>query len=297
VSAAEASTCHHREPGVPWLVDGTWPGDPGLPVVAGTAMEAVLGAGSAVGGPAAASGPGAGGPGAGGPGVGVPGAGGPGVGGPGAGGPGAGGPGAAGPGAGAPGGGSPGASPVEASGLATGGAWSTLDEQGRWLGSACWTARRLFEVVGQWSADEPCAPTAVLFSVAARLFAGHHDHLVERLPVLATVDPADLVTPPAGWARLCDELAAERQTLARLVGLARIVLPAMTVGHGRFLAEAGIAAAPVRWAVRHCFAECQATWTTVEAALIDHVTDVETAAVVAQRHTELVASTGVLRWP
>jgi hypothetical protein len=146
----------------------------------------------------------------------------------------------------------------------------SLDALGRWLGRARWVEHRLFEVVGAWAGDERCADAATLYSVLSRQCAAHAGDLADRLPVLATVDPDELTAAPAGWEELANRLAGAAATIDRLVGLGRVAAPRLTVGYGRWLAEAGPAEAAARQTVRRIFADWQAAWTTLEAAVLEH---------------------------
>ncbi|MEZ5145415.1 MAG: hypothetical protein R2726_23320 [Acidimicrobiales bacterium] len=94
-----------------------------------------------------------------------------------------------------------------------------------WVGAQVWVARRLFEVVGGWSADEADAEARVWFATVSRHVGWHAELLAELLPETVEHRPEPLVVEPeGGWGVVLAELALETGTVARLAGLVRVVL-------------------------------------------------------------------------
>ncbi|MCK4177130.1 hypothetical protein [Aciditerrimonas ferrireducens] len=161
------------------------------------------------------------------------------------------------------------------------GTWP-LAEQARFVGRTAWTLDRLFQVVGAFAADPVCDETAVAYAALARELAWHAQLLLERLPVLATLDPADLLVPDPRWAVALDGLAAlpPAPAVARLAGLARGVLPRLRVELAWALGAAG-ADGPLVRALRHVLVDLDPAHLVFEALCQRHQLDRASAEVAA----------------
>jgi len=123
-----------------------------------------------------------------------------------------------------------------------------------------WAERRLFEVLGGWSLDCPEPDVARHLAAQAHHHAWHASLWDERLPLLHDGDPADVV-PPGELVALYDGMAAPRDTLERLVGLARVVLPALLAGYDADRAAATpVADAPVLRALGLVITDVENDW-------------------------------------
>lgn len=159
---------------------------------------------------------------------------------------------------------------------------------GRAIGGARWVEHALFEVVGRWSADDPCPAAATLFAVLAPELAGHAALLADRLPVLAGVDPDELTVAPPGWTALTTALDTA-PSLARLAGLGRVVLPRLCVRYAQWLGSCGPSEASLRRALRGILADERHAWLAVEAVAEDLISDGTDAAAAARHVAELEA--------
>lgn len=123
-----------------------------------------------------------------------------------------------------------------------------LEATAAWAGGQAWVARRLFEVVGAWSADEADPAARSWFAELSRQQAWHGELFVGLLPTSVEHRPDDFVAAPdAGWPVVLDELAASAGSVERLAGLVRVVLAHLVVRHGEVLAATTDAAGgPVR---------------------------------------------------
>lgn len=177
------------------------------------------------------------------------------------------------------------------------------------VGAYRWVEHRLFEVLGAWSAREPEPEPATLFAVLSTQHAGHAERFAERLPVLATIDPATFSMAPAGWRTLLDEMASipgpwspaagssgssgglsqvpqgqaaggeamdglepgRWPTVARLVSLGRVVLPRLATAYARRLWWCTPSEAPLVPVLRSVLEDTRQAWLTVEAMVQDYL--------------------------
>lgn len=135
-----------------------------------------------------------------------------------------------------------------------------LRETARRLTRAAWLERRLFEIVGQWSADCPDADVARLFAVQSPHHAWRAALLEEHIPVLHDV-PAEELAPSASLVAFTDAVAASTGTLERLAGLTRVVLPELLGSYEEHLTLATeVADAPVLRVLRLVVIDEQDDW-------------------------------------
>ena len=120
-------------------------------------------------------------------------------------------------------------------------------------GHCRWLETRLFEVVGAWVAAEPDPAAKAMLSAHSLRHAWHAQVWHDRMPRVAHLD-VDVLTAPAGpgVAAVVDALAATTgadQTVERLAGLTRLVLPRLVAAYrARLEAAHPLADGPtVRW--------------------------------------------------
>ncbi|HEX2272501.1 MAG TPA: hypothetical protein VHG90_01340 [Acidimicrobiales bacterium] len=120
-------------------------------------------------------------------------------------------------------------------------------------GHSRWLETRLYEVLGAWVAVEPDPEVKSAFAAHSLRHAWHAEVWRERVPKVAHLD-ADALTVPAGEAvagmvGALEEAAGADQTIERLVGVARLVLPRLVAAYRvRLEAAHPLADGPtVRW--------------------------------------------------
>jgi hypothetical protein len=105
----------------------------------------------------------------------------------------------------------------------------TLDEGAALVGAHCWTERRLFETLGAWVGSTPDLDAKLTLDRHSQHHAWRAGQWWDRLPVLASVERADLVRPPSPkWALLVDALGSLDSPVARLAGAYRVALPRLS---------------------------------------------------------------------
>jgi hypothetical protein len=186
----------------------------------------------------------------------------------------------------------------------------TLDGLGRFAGACAWIERRLFEVVGGWVPTEAVPEAQVMFDVYSQQHAWHADLFSERVPALDSVDPTTLIVAPGAEVdQMFSSLAggagvqAAGGTLLRLVGLGRVVLPRLVVGHAVALRRASaVSEAPLRRCLRLVLRDETEQWQAVEAlieTLLRRPHDVAVVTAHQQQLEQLVAGSGagLVPWP
>jgi len=135
-----------------------------------------------------------------------------------------------------------------------------IRDTARQLARDAWIERRLFEILGAWSADCPEPDAARLLAEQSHHHAWHASLLEERQPVLHDLG-ADELAPPASLVALLDAVAAPTRTIERLTGLVRVVVPELLAGYEERLAVANpVADAPVARVLRLVVADEQEDW-------------------------------------
>lgn len=116
------------------------------------------------------------------------------------------------------------------------------------VGHDAWIERRLFEVLGAWTADSGSDEVTLHFDAASRRHGWHAQLCFERLPYLASVDAEALVVAPGPATEvLMDALGAVVGDVDRLQALYSVVLPEVVVRHRRLRDSAPtVSAASVR---------------------------------------------------
>ncbi|MFZ9628988.1 MAG: hypothetical protein ACO3C1_06510 [Ilumatobacteraceae bacterium] len=101
-----------------------------------------------------------------------------------------------------------------------------LRSTARRLGHYRWVEQRLFEMLGAWATSVPEALVAVRLGVHCHQHAWHVGLWRDRFPALHDLTPEQLtVAPDERVARFLDAVAEPDDTLARVVGVYRVVLP------------------------------------------------------------------------
>jgi hypothetical protein len=84
----------------------------------------------------------------------------------------------------------------------------TLEAAAALAGEHCWVERRLFELLGRWSAETRHAPSVLALDRHSQHAAWRAQQWWDRLPVLAQIDRDALVTPSPAWLALDDPALA-----------------------------------------------------------------------------------------
>ena len=135
-----------------------------------------------------------------------------------------------------------------------------IHDQARRLARYAWVERRLFEIVGAWSADECDADAVPLFAAEARHHAWRAAMLEELRPVLHDVDAATLM-PSADVVHAFVELARTSTTLERVTALDDVVLPRLLDRYDADLASGDpVADAPVLRVLRLLRQDANEDW-------------------------------------
>lgn len=107
-----------------------------------------------------------------------------------------------------------------------------VEASARRIGHAVWIDERLFEIVGSWITSTPEVELRERLAAHCHRHAAHAALWRERLPQATGVDGASMVTSPD---RAIDDalhlLATPADTLRRLVGLYRVVVPRLVAAH------------------------------------------------------------------
>ncbi len=115
----------------------------------------------------------------------------------------------------------------------------TLGETAQRAGHYEWTERRLFEVLGGWIATVPELDVKVRLSAQCHHHAWHAELWHQRLPALREMD-ADQPTGAPNEAMVAfmaavEGAAAPDQTLERLVGVYRVLVPELVAAYTHHL--------------------------------------------------------------
>ena len=175
----------------------------------------------------------------------------------------------------------------------------TLEDAAALAGNHCWAERRLFEVLGGWSAVTHSAGVTLALDRHAQHAAWRAEQWWDRLPVLAGVDRDALVAPGRAWGGLettaLDEIAAiqpappsgepgpdpdDDPTLGRadvpvLAVAYRVLLPRLVVAYARHLRlTTPVADGPAVRTLGHVRPDAAADWAEGEALLQERLVDV-----------------------
>jgi hypothetical protein len=145
---------------------------------------------------------------------------------------------------------------VSAEGAPTGGPSGLgIERTALLLGAYAWVEGRLFSVLGAWAAEEGDHSAVVLLDALSRQHAWHASLFTECLPKVPALAASSLAESPAApapsTAEVLDRLAVVGDSVERMAGLARVVLPRLVTGYRRHLATArSMSDAPVVRALR-----------------------------------------------
>jgi hypothetical protein len=108
----------------------------------------------------------------------------------------------------------------------------TLVETARRLGAYRWVELRLYEAMGAWVGSIPELEVRLAVGGACRAHAWHAEVWLERFPLMHDLDPATSTAPAdPSVARLLDAVAGATDTLERLVGTYRVVVPRLVAAY------------------------------------------------------------------
>lgn len=181
----------------------------------------------------------------------------------------------------------------------------TLAQAAERFGAYCWVERRLFELAGAWAAEATPPEVRIHLDVVSGQHGWHAGLWADRLPVLDGVDHDALIRPDGPGTALFDELSHQPDTMARLGGLYRVVVPRLIVTYDRHLRRARAAAdAPAVRALRLVLRDEVEEWLAGEALLEQLLVRPEDAASVAAVQARLEGTvvaewggSGLLAWP
>jgi hypothetical protein len=148
----------------------------------------------------------------------------------------------------------------------------TLEEAAALAGGHCWVERRLFEVLGGWSAHTRGADATLALDRHAQHAAWRAAQWWDRLPVVAGIDREALVAPGRGWRALDSaETGHGEPATADVAVLAvayRVLLPRVVVGYARHLLRTSpLADGPVVRTLGQVRPDAAADWAEGEAVL------------------------------
>jgi hypothetical protein len=123
----------------------------------------------------------------------------------------------------------------------------TLEETARRLGCYRWVELRLYEAMGGWVGSIPELDVRLAVGGACRAHAWHAGVWLDRFPMVRELDIETATAPAvAAVAALLEAVAAPADTLERLVGAYRVVVPRLVAAYTAHLNHTSAAAdAPV----------------------------------------------------
>ncbi len=116
--------------------------------------------------------------------------------------------------------------------------WMDLQATARRAGAARWLDGRLFEVLGGWVPTVAEPEVKIAIATHAAHHGWHASLWDERLPTLHDVDPASWIAAAPGIEPVVERIAAATHTVARLVGVHRVLLPRLSAAHAAHLESA-----------------------------------------------------------
>ncbi len=115
----------------------------------------------------------------------------------------------------------------------------SLEELARRTGAYCWLEGRLFETLGSWVSTVPESEVKLALASHARQHAWHAELWQERLPLIPHSSPERLTAPTSAevgaFAAAVAEARSEDQTIEKLVGAYRVLLPRMVAAYSEHL--------------------------------------------------------------
>lgn len=102
----------------------------------------------------------------------------------------------------------------------------------RLMGHERWLALRTFETLGGWLHSTPEPEAKRLFGTHCPIYAWHAELWLERIPAIPDVTPASVTAPqPAQIASAVEAVRAATDTIERLVGIYRVLVPHNVAAH------------------------------------------------------------------
>lgn len=122
------------------------------------------------------------------------------------------------------------------------------------IGHLAWVERRVFEMLGGWVQGVPELPVKLALAQQSYHHAWHEELLLDRLPVVVDLVPSELRRPATPGVEDLLELVgaptATDQTIEKLAGLYRVLIPAKLAAYEAWLAGSSpVADAPLRRAL------------------------------------------------
>jgi hypothetical protein len=175
----------------------------------------------------------------------------------------------------------------------------TLADTAGNLGAWRWLDQRLFEVAGGWVPTVPEPAAKVWLAEVARHHAWRAEQWADRFPVLRELDLVAATAAPPDWSAAVETLVGPPEpadTVEKLAGLVRVVLPRLLVAHERVLRRLSpVADGALLRTMRMVVADELDDWRSGEAVLQPLVRDAGAArrAADAQARVEVALLAGV----
>ncbi|MCU0269143.1 MAG: hypothetical protein MUF83_10915 [Acidimicrobiales bacterium] len=171
---------------------------------------------------------------------------------------------------------------------------TAIEESARWLGGQRWIEMRLFEVLGGWVADIPELEVKLRLAEHAHHHAWHAELLHRLLPTLPGVDAASATVPTSRGIEACVAAVGAAvdagQTIEKLVGVYRVLLPRVITACSRRLEEASpVADGPLIRALGFVIRDDQQDWREGEGLLQGLLDSPETVRRAAEHQVRLEA--------
>ncbi len=168
----------------------------------------------------------------------------------------------------------------------------SLEQSARRMGAYRWIEERLFEALGAWSALVPEPEVKARLAAEAREHAWHAELWHERLPTAGDMTPDGLTEPASGAvATLATALVdseAEHQTIEKLVGTYRVLLPRLITDYSEHLgATSALSDGPIVRALRLALRDELEAWSRGEALVQSLLRSEEQVVRAAERQARL----------
>ena len=178
----------------------------------------------------------------------------------------------------------------------------SVEETARRVGHYKWTEMRIFELMGGWVATVPELDIKLRLGTHCYHHAWHSELWHKRLPELREMNPERLTLPPndeyVAFTDALGEPEAPEQTIEKLVGLYRVLLPRLIAAYTYHLNNTSeITDAPTIRSLKFCLQDDIEEWREGEMlvqSLLDSPEEIKRASVhQARLETLLIASGGV----
>lgn len=181
----------------------------------------------------------------------------------------------------------------------------SVEETARRLGHYKWTEMRLFELLGGWVATVPEPEVKLRLGTHCYHHAWHAELWHKRLPQVREVAPNRLTAPPneayVAFVEALAEPAAPEQTIEKLVGLYRVLLPRLIAAYSFHLDHTSVVTdGPTIRSLKFCLQDDLEEWREGEALLHDLLVggaEIDRAATHQARLERLVVEAGGVAGP